>query len=330
MITVITFNPSIDRLYKLDTFEVGKVQRAGFVNPTAGGKGLNVSKVIKKLGETPTCLGFLGGYNGEYIKNQIEKIGVNNEFINIDGETRICLNIIDSNGVSTEILEKGPIVSQKYIKYFEDRLDEILRKTEVLVASGSLAQGLPIDYYKTIGDKCRENGVKYILDTSGLALEHAINTDIYLIKPNTDELGSITNRKIDTLDDVVEAGKVLLGKNIENICVSMGKDGMVLLSKDSIYEVQIPEIDVLNPVGSGDSSVAGFAYGLSKKYDLIECLRLANACGISNALHNETGDIELSDIYKFTTQIKIKQYSLQTYITMNKKTNNKDKMINTY
>lgn len=310
MITVITFNPSIDRLYKLDKFEIGRVQRSQFVNPTAGGKGLNVSKVIKKLGETPTCLGFLGGYNGEYIKDEIEKIGIKNEFTKIDGETRICLNIMDLNGVSTEILEKGPCISQEDIKSFEDKLDKILEKTEVLVASGSLVEGLPVDYYKIIGDKCREKGVKYILDTSGVSLKEAMDTDIYLIKPNTDELGSITNRKISTLDDVVEAGKILLNKNIENICVSMGKDGMVLLNKDSIYEVKIPKIDVLNPVGSGDSSVAGFAYGLSKGYDLIECLRLANACGISNALHNETGNIELSDIYKFTNQIKIKQYPL--------------------
>lgn len=310
MITVITFNPSIDRLYKLDTFKVGFVQRANFVNPTAGGKGLNVSKVVNKLGETPTCLGFLGGFNGAYIENELENIGVKNGFTKIDGETRICLNIMDNEGVSTEILEKGPVVSKKDINKFEEKLEEVLKDTTVLVASGSLIQGMPKEYYSKIGEICNKKNIKYILDTSGDYLKLALNSNIYLIKPNIDELAALSEIKINSKEDIIEAAKNLMEKGVENVCVSMGKDGMILLNKDSVYEVEVPKIEVLNPVGSGDSSIAGFAYGTLKGYDLKDCLKLANACGMSNALYMETGYIENDDIETFFKDIKVSQYAL--------------------
>ncbi|MGL4911487.1 MAG: 1-phosphofructokinase [Romboutsia sp.] len=306
MITVITFNPSIDRLYKLDDFEIGKVQRANFVNPTAGGKGLNVAKAIKKLGSTPICLGFLGGYNGLYIENEIKNIGLTNSFTKIDGETRICLNIIDKNGASTEVLEKGPVVCEEDIKSFEINLEEILKNTKVLVASGSLLQGLPIDYYNLVGKMCKDKDVKFILDTSGISLEKALNNNVYLIKPNTDELEALTNSKINSKEDAIDVAKHLIDKGIENVCISMGKDGMILLNGENIYEVEIPKINAINPVGSGDSSIGGFAYGISKGYDLVECLKLANACGMSNALYMETGCINKEDVDKFSKDIKVK------------------------
>ena len=310
MIATITFNPAIDTLYKLDTFNIGSVKRADYVNKTPGGKGLNVSKVLKILGETPNCLGFLGGYNGLYIKEEIEKIGLKNEFIQINGETRICLNIIDKNNVSTEILEKGPTVDRDNIKEFEMNLRKILKTTKVLVASGSLLQGLPQNYYKTVGDICKEENVKFILDTSGKYLESALETDIYLIKPNTDELEALTNIKIECKEDAINAAHILLDKGVENVCVSMGKDGMILLNKENIYEVKIPTIDIKNTVGSGAASIAGFAFGVLNDYSIKDCLKLSNACGMSNALYIETGKIEIEDIKIFIKEIEVKKYEL--------------------
>ena len=310
MIATITFNPAIDILYKLDTFDIGCVRRVDYVNKTPGGKGLNVSKVLKILGENPTCLGFLGGYNGLYIKEEIEKIGLRNEFTTINGETRTCLNIIDKNNISTEILEKGPTVDSDNIKDFENNLRKILKDIKILVASGSLLQGLPNDYYKTVGTICKEENVKFILDTSGKYLENAFGTDIYLVKPNTDELEALTNIKIESKEDAINASTILLNRGIENVCVSMGKDGMILLNKENIYEVNIPAIDIKNTVGSGDSSIAGFVFGLLNDYSIEDCLKLSNACGMSNALYIETGKVELEDIKIFTQDIKVKKYEL--------------------
>ena len=310
MIATITFNPAIDTLYKVDTFNIGSVKRADYVNKTPGGKGLNVSRVLNSLGVTPTCLGFLGGYNGLYIKDKIEKVGLKNEFTQINGETRICLNIIDKNNISTEILEKGPTVDLDNIKEFEDKLKNVLKHTKVLVASGSLLQGLPNNYYKRVGDICKEENVKFILDTSGKYLENALETDIYLIKPNTDELEALTNIKIKCKEDAINAAYILLDKGVENVCVSMGKDGMILLNKENIYDVKIPKIDIKNTVGSGDASIAGFSFGVLNNYRIEDCLRLSNACGMSNALYIETGKIEIEDINIFIKEIEVKKQVL--------------------
>lgn len=309
MITVITFNPSIDRLYKLERFEIGSVQRANLVNPTAGGKGLNVAKVLKKLGEDINCIGFLGGFNGEYIKSQLKSIGIENKFTDIKEETRICLNIIDSNNISTEILEKGPNVSEEEIVKFENDLEEILKDTEVLVASGSLSRGLPVDYYLKIGNICNQKNIKFILDTSGESLKLGIKSSPYLIKPNMDELEFLSGIKIKTIDDIINISKKILLTGVKNVCVSMGKDGMILVNKDFVYKVEIPKIDVVNTVGSGDSSIAGFALGIARKYDLKETLKLANACGMSNVMHISTGDINLEDIEKFIDQINVYEHN---------------------
>ncbi|MGL5754808.1 MAG: 1-phosphofructokinase [Paraclostridium sp.] len=308
MITVITFNPSIDRLYNVDTFEIGSVQRANFVNPTAGGKGLNVAKVLNKLGEDINCIGFLGGFNGEYIKSELTKIGIKNKFTQIEEETRICLNIIDSENKSTEILESGPNISKQELEEFEKNLDKVLCTTKVLVASGSLPNGLPKDYYFRIGNLCKEKNIKFILDSSGESLKLGLNSKPFFIKPNTDELEALSGVKIKNIDDIINIAKSILLTGTENICVSMGKYGMVLVNKEFIYKVEIPNINIINTVGSGDSSIAGIALGIFNEYDLIDTLKLANACGMSNAMHMSTGDIELEDIKKFIDEIKVYKY----------------------
>lgn len=308
MITVITFNPSIDRLYKLDKFEIGSVQRANFVNPTAGGKGLNVAKVLKKLGEDVNCIGFLGGFNGKYIKSELDKIGIKNNFTQIKEESRICLNIIDSNNKSTEILESGPNITKEEIDEFENYLSEVLEKTEILVASGSLAKGLPKDYYLRIGNLCRQKNIKFILDSSGESLKLGINSKPYLIKPNIDELENLSKVKIKNVDDIINISRSILLTGVENVCVSMGKDGMVLVNKDFVYKVEIPNIKIVNTVGSGDSSIAGFSLGTLKGYDLKDTLKISNACGMSNAMHISTGDVNLEDINKFIDEIKVYEY----------------------
>lgn len=312
MISVITFNPSIDRLYKLDKFEIGSVQRADLVNPTAGGKGLNVAKVLKNLGEDVNCIGFLGGFNGEYIKSKLKDIGIENKFTSIQEETRICLNIMDSNNVSTEVLEKGPNISKEEINRFEKDLEEVLKDTNVLVASGSLAKGLPIDYYFKIGEICNQRNIKFILDSSGESLRLGMNSSPYLIKPNIDELESLSGAKIKSIEDIISVAESMLLSGVKNICVSMGKDGMVFVNKDYIYKVEIPKIEVINPVGSGDSSIAGFALGIAKGYDLENTLKLANACGMSNAMNISTGSINLDDINKFIDEIKVNEYVKKT------------------
>ena len=302
MITVITFNPSIDRMYRVNNINIGEVQRVVSKNATAGGKGLNVAKVCKILKENPLAMGFLGGFNGEFIKNELRKLDIQNKFTKIEQETRNCLNIIEDNKVSTEFLEKGPIVEKSDLERFENDIEEVLKNTKILVASGSYCENMPIDYYEKIGNICRANNIKFILDTSGEALKIALKSKPYLIKPNIDEIRHLLGMNIESREEIILSGKKLIEMGAENVCISLGKDGMVYLNEDNVYDVKVPAVKCINTVGSGDSTVAGFSVGILRGYKIENLLKFANACGISNALNMETGVVT-----KQKDKVKIKK-----------------------
>jgi len=304
-ITIVTLNPSIDRMYSINKLNIGNVQRSNSVSVTPGGKGLNVAKVCNILGYNANCIGFLGGFNGKFIENELRIKGIKTNYTYIDEETRVCLNLIDENGVSTEILERGPIVHKKYIKKFKEELIRCLDDTKILVVSGSAPIGISKTYYKEIGDICRERDIKYILDASGEFLELALESKPFLIKPNKDELENLIKKKINSKEDAVNAGKLLWERGPQNIAISLGKDGMVFVNKDITLYVDVPEIKVVNPVGSGDSSIAGFSYGFLNDYSIEETLKLANACGMSNATQIQTGYIDINQVIDFSNKINI-------------------------
>ena len=305
MITTITFNPSIDRMYKVNSMNIGEVQRVVSANATAGGKGINVTKVCKILKEEPLAMGFLGGYNGEFIKEELRKLDIKNKFTKIKQETRNCLNIITDDKVSTEFLEKGPIIEIHDLEKFENDIKEVIKDTKILVASGSYCQNIPLNYYEKIGNLCRENNVKFILDTSGEPLKVALKSKPYLIKPNIDEIKQLLDIDVESMDEIVCAGKELIKMGAENVCISLGKDGMIYLNESEIYEVKVPKIEALNTVGSGDSTIAGFSVGILRGYEVEELLKLSNACGISNALNIETGFVNLEEVQKYKDLVKV-------------------------
>ena len=308
MITVLTMNPSIDRSYVLNDFVTGKVQRAKSVIATAGGKGLNVSRVAHCFGGKVCCLGFLGDFTGGFIKKEIETEGLINCFTPIQGTTRICMNFRDKSGVSTEVLESGPEITPEEINQFEQELHKALKNTKILVASGSLAQGLPNDYYGKIAKICEKNNIKFILDSSGESLRSAIKDRPYLIKPNEEELEYLTGVSVKTDEDVFLASSKVLEMGAENVCVSLGKRGMMLNGSLGRFIINIPTVDAVNTVGCGDSLVAGLAYALHEDYNIIEMLKFANGCGISNALHKGVGQIDPSQVEAFSKQVTVVPY----------------------
>lgn len=309
MITVLTLNPSIDRSYVLDDFVTGKVQRAKSVIATAGGKGLNVSRVANCLGGKVCCLGFLGDFTGDFIKKEIEAEGLINRFTPIHGTTRICMNFRDRNGVSTEVLENGPEIMPDEMKQFEQELQNVLKDTKILVASGSLAQGLPKDYYGKIARICTEHSIKFILDSSGESLFLAIKDKPFLIKPNEEELEYITGMPVKTDEDVFLASSKVLEMGAENVCVSLGKQGMMLNGSLGRFLVHIPTVEAVNTVGCGDSLVAGLAYALNEDYNILQMLKFANGCGISNALHKGVGQIDPVQVDTFAKQVTVTSYA---------------------
>jgi tagatose 6-phosphate kinase len=296
MILTITANPAIDTRYFLDRFEVNQVIRCETYNKTAGGKGLNVARVVDLLDEPVTCGGFVGGRNGEFIRDEIQAAGYGDGFVTIDGETRVCLGILGADGTQTEILERGPVVTEAEQEQFFITLPEYLTGVEVLTVSGSLPAGVDPSFYEKLVRVGKMAGATVILDTSGEAFRKGILAGPDFVKPNREELSAYFDREIVTKEEAIKAAYELIERGVGAVAVSLGAEGAVLVKEGSVVEVEIPRIDVVNPVGSGDSFVAGLAVALKRGYSNAKAMSLACACGTANALEEKTGWIELEKL----------------------------------
>lgn len=301
-ILTVTANPAVDRVYFVDNFSMGDVHRPWKSTVSAGGKGINVSRVSRILGADVIATGFLGGYTGEFIRSEIKKIGICDCFININGETRICTNITDKTGASGEILEKGPVVTkedeEKFMKLFKERVKECA----IVVASGSLPDGLTSDFYCKIAKIAIENNKKIIIDTSGKNLEEILKFKPFMVKPNKDEFLKFTGQ------DAFDTKKALLflkQQGVQIPFISLGKDGAVAMIDEAFYHFSVPAIDVVNAVGSGDSTVAGIATGISRGMCVLDAIRLGMAAGMSNTQFEATGFVKKEAVEAFYHHITI-------------------------
>ncbi|MBY7142872.1 hexose kinase [Virgibacillus sp. NKC19-3] len=297
MILTITLNPSVDISYKPNTFTLDSVTRVKDVSKTAGGKGLNVSRVLQQLGESVAATGFLGGSLGKFISKEITAQGIQDYFIGIDGETRNCIAIIH-DGQQTELLEAGPTILEQEETRFLNTFSEYARQAEIVTISGSLPQGLAIEFYQKIIEIATSYDSPVLLDTKGELLKSTLKGKIkpYLIKPNQDELGDLFGRKLIDESDVVKALKSELFLDVPWIVVTLGADGAFVKHKNMLYRVYIPPIDAINPVGSGDSVIAGFAAGISRGYTDKNLIKFGLAMGVLNAIEEKTGYVDPENI----------------------------------
>lgn len=307
MIGTITLNPTVDRRYIIKTLAKNTVNRTEKYVVSPGGKGINASKVLKTLNNEATAFGFLGGFTGEFVRTELKEVGIIDQFTAIDGSTRTCVNIIDSNGDNIEVLEKGPLISKSSMDKLLDNFKKEVKHLDIVTIGGSLPQGVEIDIYSKLIEIATSQGKKVILDASGDALLKNLKAKPFLIKPNRDELSQITNIVLDSDEAIKRAANIALEKGAKNVAVSLGSEGMYYFGEEGNYKVTIPKIDVQNAVGSGDSSVAGFAHSFSKGYDIELGLKYANACGMSNATFIGTGVIDLEQVSKFIDQIQVKK-----------------------
>ncbi|HEM5030221.1 TPA: tagatose-6-phosphate kinase [Streptococcus suis] len=309
MILTITLNPSVDIAYQLDTFHLDTVNRVENVQKTAGGKGLNVTRVLKQIGEDVVATGFIGGDFGSYVKKQLTQNDVKNSFVEIGGETRNCIAVLH-DGQQTEILEQGPTIQEHEALNFIEHLEIILNNVDVVVISGSLPKGLASNYYVEIVELCKKCGVAVVLDCSGEALKNVLESQQKptVIKPNTEELSQLIGKEV--TDDIQELKSVLSGQlfqGIDWIVVSLGAQGAFAKHNDKFYRVRIPKIKVVNPVGSGDSTVAGIAAGLVHALPDTELLKKANVLGMLNAQEEQTGYVNLENAESLYSQIEVEE-----------------------
>ena len=299
MILTVTANPTIDRVYFIEDFEIGKLHRARRVARSAGGKGINVARVAKIMGREASAMGFVGGYSGEFIKSEVEKLGIKSLFTDIRGETRTNVNISDGSGASGEILEEGPEILKEEKERFIKEYSKNIEDCDVICVSGSLPRGLTSDFYKELIQIAKEKGKKIIVDTSGTALKEVLEAKPYMVKPNTDEIAELMGKCVETDNDIKEALNFIFEKGVTIPLVSLGKDGAAAMIDGCFYKFLPPKVDVVNAVGSGDSSVSGIASGIDMGCSVQDAIKFGMACGTANTQFEQTGVVtkELVDEY---------------------------------
>jgi len=306
MITALSLSPAVDKIYFVDNFRAGGLYRVRNVVKSAGGKGINVARVASILGEKVTALGFKAGDTGDWLESELKKLGVDTNFIEVEGESRTNNNIIDrEKGTETEVLEVGPYIKEEDMERFLKSFKEALRETRVLVCSGGLPEGVPADFYRRLIEIAKPYGVKIILDTSNEILAEGIKAGPHMVKPNLRELNKLVKRELKTPQDIVEACKSIVSGGVGIVTASMGRDGAILVSEDKVLRARVPEVDVVNTIGSGDSTVAGYAVGLARDCSLEETFRLSMACAVANTQFMEIGYVNRELVEMYSKEIVI-------------------------
>jgi len=297
MILTVTLNVAIDRAYRIVELKPFTVMRVSDCICTAGGKGLNIIRVAKITGADVLATGFAGGHAGAFVCEQLKNKGIPNDFVFVSGETRSCINVIDEKtGKQTEFLEPGFTVTPEDISVFLQKFDLLLQRADVVTISGSVPAGCGDTIYADLVQRVKGKGKKVILDSSGKLLAQGIKAHPTMIKPNRDELTSLTGFSPADNQQLADCARQLHKKGIPYVVISLGRDGALLACDEGLFQGTTPDIPVVNTVGCGDAMVAAFAVGFEKGYRAAEMLRFALAVSTGNAMTAETGFYRTEDL----------------------------------
>ena len=276
MIYTVTFNPAIDYVMFLDSIKTGCVNRSSSENIFFGGKGINVSMVLRELGVGSTALGFTAGFTGKAIEDAVRENGIASDFVRLkSGCSRINVKI--KSGEETEINSQGPAIDDEALAELFAKTDK-LAEGDTIILAGSIPSSLPSDIYERICARLDGRGVRVIVDASGELLRNVLRYHPFLIKPNNFELGELFGAEIDTAESAAEYAAKLQEMGAVNVLVSMAEKGAELLDGEGkVHTCGVCSGTVKNSVGAGDSMLAGFVAGLENGYD--SALRLGTAAG---------------------------------------------------
>ena len=282
MIYTVTFNPSLDYIVDVENFRLGMTNRTCSEQMMAGGKGINVSIVLKNLDIRSTALGFIAGFTGEEIRRQVAELGIFAEFIAIpEGLSRINLKLRSIDG--TEINGMGPTIGQPQLDALYEKLDTLTEK-DTLVLAGSIPASMPSSIYSDILARLQAKGVTFVVDATKELLTNVLCYKPFLIKPNNHELGELFGVTLSTRESVVPYARRLQEQGARNVLVSMAGQGAVLVAEDgSVYMPPAPKGTLVNAVGAGDSMVAGFLAGWQERHDYGHAFRMGVAAGSASA-----------------------------------------------
>ncbi|WP_166246515.1 1-phosphofructokinase [Paenibacillus turpanensis] len=283
-VITVTMNPALDKTVLVDQFVYGQLNRIKESRIDAGGKGINVAKVLKHFEVEAEAWGLSAGYPGKMLKNKLDALGISSVFIEADGETRTNTKVVDSSSkVTTELNEPGFHANEQLLAKFLNQFEQQVSTASVVVLGGSLPPGAPADYYYKLASKAKEQGVLVVLDADGEAFAEGLKAAPYAVKPNIHELETYFGSVFKNTEEVLAAARQLLSMGIRVVQISMGGDGSILVGEEGAFQATPFPIEPISTVGAGDSMVAAMVYGLLQQLGLEEMARICSAAGTVTA-----------------------------------------------
>lgn len=306
MIYTVTLNPSIDYVIKVDKLKTGQINRVNEEHVYPGGKGINVTRILKNLDNDNIALGFVSGFTGDYIINSLQEMNLKSEFIKVkEGFTRI--NVKVKSEEETEINGQGPKINDEELNQFYKAIDKLV-DGDILILSGSIPSCLNEKLYEDIMKRVKHKDIKVIVDATKNLLLNVLKYEPFLIKPNNHELAEMFDVELNSIEDVAFYAKKLKEMGAKNVLISMGKDGALLVTEhNQVFTSSVAKGEVVNSVGAGDSMVAGFIAGYLKSNSYEDALRLGAASGGATAFSSDLATREFID--KLVKEIKIEKFN---------------------
>lgn len=275
MIVTVTMNPAIDKTVDIGKFERGDLNRIKRVEIDAGGKGINVSKTIRELGGESIATGFVGGTSGTIIKQVLTDLGLRTDFVEVKGETRTNLKVVEETGEVTELNEPGPEVSEEQLNDLLNRLEGYANPDTLFVLAGSIPVGIPTDIYRKITEQVHQKGAMVLLDADGVLFSESLKGKPDMLKPNRSELERYYQMDYRASEqELVLMGGKLLKQGVSMAAISLGQMGAIFFTKGKRYRCPGLRVKAHSTVGAGDALVAAMAYSWDEKLPLETCIRL--------------------------------------------------------
>lgn len=311
-IFTVTLNPAIDREFSVPVISYDQVLRSRAQSIDFGGKGFNVSRMLKSLGTSSTAIGFVGGKSGELLDEGLHSLGIETDFVWIEGETRTNVSIKSTaKNHYIKVNEPGPTITENEQKHLIDKITCLSSPGDWWILAGSLPPGVPTNYYARMITIIQGKGAKVILDSSGKALAEGCRAHPFMIKPNDIELRDLSEMPVESTAQVVAASKIVQNQDIKMIVVSLSSKGALLLSEKDIWLAKSPPIKEINPTGAGDSLVGGMVWAFEQGYKPIDALGWGVACGAAAASLSGTGVGSFQDIKALFEKTEVQKYDYE-------------------
>lgn len=306
-IVTVTLNPAIDKRWIVDRFKSNTVARVKQVIDTAGGKGLNETRVLHYLKVNVVATGILAGEYGNYFLNLLNKEKIKHDFYVLKHDnTRICVNISGQHDHSqSELLEPGPHLTKQDINGFINHFKKVIKGAKLVSIAGGIPKGVEPSIFKKLINICQQQKIKVFVDTSGESLKQALIAKPNFVKPNVDEIAQLLNKTNFNVNQALTFAKQHVKNGIENFVLSLGSRGAILLNNQNIYHAIPPKHKVVNTVGCGDTMVAGFIFTEILGLTPIQKIYFATAISTASSMTSGTAEVHLQDICKSWPKLKI-------------------------